>query len=94
LRSSSSTELEVHGDVVADRRVRTAAGLHGDDPLDVEHAGGAQELGILGGVDVVRDDAEAQLRGELAAERRDQAALARIDGSADADPHRPLGAFT
>ena len=51
---------QVGGDVIADRGVRARAGLDGADALGVEHAGGAQEPGILVGVDVVRDDAEAQ----------------------------------
>ena len=85
--------LEVDRDVVADRGVRAAAGLHGDDPLGLEHAGRAQELGVLGRVDVVRHDAEAHVARQLAAERRDQAALARADGPADADPQRALSAF-
>ena len=78
--------LEVGGDVVADRGVRAAAGLHRGDPLDRQHAGGAQELGVLGRVDVVGDDAEAGLGRQRAAERGDQAALAGADGAADADP--------
>ena len=59
--SSSSTASRLDGDVVADRRVRAAAGLDGRDPLRRQHAGGAQELGVLGRVDVVGDDAEAGL---------------------------------
>ena len=54
--------LEVGGDVVADRRVRAAAGLDRGDPLGRQHAGGAQELGVLGRVDVVGDDAEPRPR--------------------------------
>ena len=85
--------LEVHGDVVADRGVRAAARLHRNDPLDLEHARGAQELGVLGRVDVIGDDAQSQLAGQLAAQRRDQAALARADGPADADPQRAVRLF-
>ena len=54
--------LEVRGDVVADRGVRAAAGLDRGDPLDRQHAGGAQELGVLGRVDVVGHDAEPRPR--------------------------------
>ena len=78
--------LEVGGDVVADRGVRAAAGLDRGDALGGQHAGGAQELGVLGRVDVVGDDAEARLVRKRAAQRGDQAALAGADGAADADP--------
>ena len=78
--------LEVGGDVVADRGVRAAAGLDGGDALDRQHARGAQELGVLGRVDVVGHDAQAGLGAQRAAQRGDQAALAGPDGAADADP--------
>ena len=51
-----------------------------------QHAGGAQELGVLGRVDVVGHDAEPQLAGQRAAQRGDQAALAGADRPADTDP--------
>ena len=54
--------LEVRRDVVADRRVRAAAGLDREDPVGRQHAGAAQELRVLGRVDVVRDDADARAR--------------------------------
>ena len=53
---------QVRGDVVADRGVRAGAGLDGADPLGVEHPGGAQQPGVLVGVDVVGDDARARAR--------------------------------
>ena len=81
--------VQVGADVVADRGVRAAAGLHRPDPRRVEHAGPAQEVGVLGGVDVVGDHAQAQLTGEGPAQRRDQGGLARPDRPADADPQRP-----
>ena len=52
---------QVGGDVVADGGVRAGAGLDRADPLRVEDAGGAQEPGVLVGVDVVGDHAELQL---------------------------------
>ena len=51
--------VEVRRDVVADRRVGTAAGLHSHDPLGLEHAGPAEEVRVLGRVDVVRDHSES-----------------------------------
>ena len=82
--------LEVDRDVVADRGVRAAAGLHGDDPLGRQDAGRAQELRVLGRVDVVRHDADARVVAQLAAELGDEAALARPDRPADADPQCAL----
>ena len=77
---------QVGGDVVADRRVRARPGLDGADPLRVQHAGRAQESGVLVGVDVVGDDGDGQRARQLAAEQRDQRGLAGADGSADAQP--------
>ena len=53
--------VEVRRDVVADRGVRAGAGLHGADPLVGQHARATQEVGVLGRVDVVGDDADRQL---------------------------------
>ena len=45
--------VEVRGDVVTDRGVRAAAGLHGGDPAVGQDGVAAQEVGVFGGVDVV-----------------------------------------
>ena len=45
--------VEVGGDVVADRGVRTSSGLHRGDPVVGQHRMPAQEVGVLGGVDVI-----------------------------------------
>ena len=82
--------LEVGRDVVADRRVRAAAGLDGEDPVGRQHAGAAQEERVLGRVDVVRHDADRELVAERPAERRDERALAGADRAADPDPQRAL----
>ena len=63
---------QVRGDIVADGGVRAGPGLHGDDALRIEHSGRAQEPGILVGVDVIGDDADADLVGKNAADRRDE----------------------
>jgi hypothetical protein len=70
--------------------VRAAARLHRHNPLRVERSRRAQELRVLGRVDVVRHDADAQRRRQLAAERRDEAALAAADGTADPDAKRAI----
>ena len=82
--------LEVRRDVVADRGVRAAARLDREDPLGRQHAGAAEEERVLGRVDVVGDDADAQLVAERAAERGDQRALAGADRAADADAQRAV----
>ena len=69
--------LEVGGDVVADRGVRAAAGLDRGDPVLRQHARGAQELGVLGRVDVVGHDAEPGLGAQRAAQRGDQCSSCR-----------------
>ena len=79
---------QIGGDVVADGRVWAGAGLDRADPLRVEHARRAQEPRVLVGVDVVGDDAELQLGGQLPADRRDQRALAGADGPGDTEAKR------
>ena len=89
--------VEVGGDVVADRGVRAAAGLHGGDPLVGQHGVAAQEVRVLGGVDVVGQHGQRQLVAQLPAQRGHERGLARADGPADADAQRlprlpdPLG---
>ncbi len=80
--------VEVGGDVVADRGVRAAAGLHRGDPLVGQHGVAAQEVGVLGGVDVVGQHRQRQLVAQLPAQGGHQCGLAGTDGSADADAQR------
>src|SRR4051794_23634788 len=54
---------EIDAGVLADRGVRTAAGLDPHDPLGRQAAGAGQELRVLLGIDVVGD------RGDLIAAR-------------------------
>ena len=77
--------VEVVADVLADGRVRTAAGLDGADALGGERAMPVEELGVLAREDVVGDDAEAHAIAQRAAEREDERGLAAPDGSANAD---------
>src|SRR5690606_22807933 len=76
--------VEARGDVFADRRVRTAAGLDCADLRRRERLVTVQELGVLAREDVVRDDAEPQPVAELTAEREHERGLAAPDRSADA----------
>ena len=69
--------------------MRAGAGLHRADPVVRQHPGPAQEVGVLGRVDVVGDDADRQLAGQRPAQRGDQRGLAAADRSADADPRYP-----
>src|SRR5690606_33159798 len=75
-----------------DGGVRAAAGLDGGDALLVEDARPAQEVGVLGGVDVVGDHAELERRAEGPAERGHQGRLAAADGAAHAEPERSAAA--
>ncbi len=56
--------VEVRADVVPDRGVRAGPGLHRADPGVRQHPGPAQEVGVLGGVDVVGHHADDQLTGQ------------------------------
>ncbi len=67
--------VEVRGDVVADGGVRAAAGLHCRDPVVGQHRMPAQEVGVLGGVDVVGQHRQRQLIAQLPAQRRHQRGL-------------------
>ena len=80
--------VEVGGDVVADRGVRTSAGLHRGDPLVGQHGVTAQEVGVLGGVDVVGQHGQRQPVAQLPAQRGDERRLAGADRTADADAQR------
>jgi hypothetical protein len=53
--------IEVRRDVIADRGVRTAPGLHRGDPVVGKHRMPAKEVGVLGGVDVVGQHSKRQL---------------------------------
>ena len=75
--------VEVGGDVVADRGVRAAAGLHRGDPLVGQHGVAAQEVGVLGGVDVVGQHRQRQFVAQLPAQRGDQRGLAGADRPAE-----------
>ena len=76
---------EVDAGVLADGRVRAAAGLDADDALQRQHLAAGQELGVLAGVDVVGDDGQVDLGPERPAEPLDQRRLARADRPADAE---------
>ena len=56
-----ATALRFRAGIVADRRVRAAAGLDADDPLQRQHLAAREELGVLVRVDVVGDDREVDL---------------------------------
>src|SRR3546814_14042025 len=62
--------------ILADRRMRAAAGLDAGDAQRIERAGADQELGILLGVDVVGDDGDVPVVAQMAAEPFDQRRLA------------------
>src|SRR5262249_19735910 len=78
--------LEVDRGVLADRGVRAAAGLHADDALGRERFVPHQELRVLLGVDVVRDDGERVPIAKRPAERERQGGLAGADRSTDPHP--------
>src|SRR5579883_2457635 len=76
---------EIDRGVLADRRMRTTAGLDADDPLGHQRAGAREELRILLGIDVVGDDGDVVARAHMLAEAIDERGLAGADGTTDAD---------
>ena len=81
---------EVHRGIVADRRVRAAAGLDADDAVRRQRVIAHEELRVFARVDVVRHDGDRELIAQPLAEPQDQHGFARADRAADADAH---GAF-
>ena len=78
--------LVVDRRILADGRVRAAAGLHAEDALDRQRAGAHQELGVLVRVDVVRDDGDAPRDARL--RRPIEAAPARRPSTSCPSPDR------
>ena len=76
---------DVDGRILADCRVRAAAGFHADDPVFRQRLRPEQDLHVLLGVDVVGHHADVEAAAELPAELLDQRGLAGADGAADAD---------
>ena len=57
--------VEVHRRVLADRRVRAAAGLHADDAVGRQRLAAHEELHVLAREDVVGDDGPAGTRSRI-----------------------------
>ena len=79
--------VEVHRRVLANRGVRTAAGLHADDPVGGQRLAAHQELHVFPREDVVGHHAELIAVAHALAQRVDQRGLARADRTADAEPN-------
>src|SRR5262249_32084597 len=77
--------LEIDRRILADCRVRAAAGLDADDALGRESVVSHQELRVLLGVDVVRHDRDLVLFAQRAAEGERERRLARADWPPYAD---------
>src|SRR5260221_1940325 len=80
--------LQVDRSVLADRRVRTAAGLDTDDALGSQRLVADEKLRVFLGVDVVRHDGDLVAAAQRTAKRKRQRGLARADRSADAHAQR------
>ncbi len=76
--------------VLADGGVRAAAGLDALDAFGGQRLHAGQRLGVLGGVDVVGDDAERIFVAHRLAEFGGQRRLAGADRPADADAQGPV----
>src|SRR5258708_29225110 len=82
--------FQVDRGVLADRGMRTAAGLHPDDPLGREGLVADEELRVLLGVDVVGDRRDVVPVAQRPAKRQHERRLAGADGTADAYSQRAL----
>ena len=76
---------EIDRGILADRGVRTAAGLDAGDALGRERAGAHQIFGVPLGVDVVGDGGDLVAVAQMLAQRIHQRGLAGADRAADAD---------
>jgi hypothetical protein len=77
--------LEVDRGVLADRRVRAAAGFHPEDAIRRERLVAHQELGVFLGVDVVGDRGDVVALAQRLAQGQRERGLARAYRPADAD---------
>ena len=78
--------LEIQRGVLANGRVRAAAGLHADDAIGRQRLTAHEELHVLFREDVVGDHAQAVAVAHRLAQAVDQRRFSRADGSADPDP--------
>ncbi len=92
LRAHLRDRGEVGRSVLADRRVRAAAGLDAGDAVRRQRAGAHEIFGIPLGVDVVGDRGDVVALAQPLAQRVHQRGLAGPDRAADADPQRAVGA--
>ena len=85
--------LVVHRRVIADRRVRTAAGLDADDSLRAERTVLHEKLLVLERVNIVRDHGKAVVVAERLAEPQGEHGFAGADRPTQPNPHRPIKSF-
>ena len=81
--------VEVQRRVLANRGVRTAAGLHAQDAIRGQRFAPHEKLHVFAREDVVGDNAELILATHPLAERVHKRRLAGAHGPADAEPYRP-----
>jgi len=84
-RLSCSDRFEVDRGVLADRRVRAAAGFHADDPLGRQGLVAHEELGVFLGVDIVGHHSEVVAIAQGLAQGEGQGGFAGTDRPANAD---------
>ncbi len=84
---------EIDRGILADRGMRTAAGLDAGDALGRQRAGAHQIFGVPLGVDVVGDRRDLVAVAQLLAQRIHQRGLAGADRAADTDAQGTVGSF-
>ena len=75
---------QVAAGVVANGRVRAAAGLNADNPFQGQNLASREELGVFMGVDIISDDCNVDFRPELLAEPFHHRGFPRADGAGHA----------
>ena len=77
--------FEIDRRIFADRRVRTAAGLHTDDSFAGQGIMAHEKLRVLLGVNIIGYHGDVEFIAQRAAQRQGERGLARAHRAADAD---------
>jgi hypothetical protein len=82
--------IQVHRRILANRCMRTAAGLHTDDPIGRERLAANEKVHVLAREDVIGDDAELVVLAHPLAQHVDERRFTGSHRSANAETHGAL----
>src|ERR1700722_98652 len=83
--------LQVHGSILADSGMRTAAGLDARHPVSRQGSLADKEFGVFPSVNVIRHDGQVHCRPQALAKDMDERRLAAADRSRDTNPKSTKG---